>query len=179
MVLGVLWTGVNSWGRKLASHLYIVLRLKMCGAIPLLPLCTSWHAPEYLDFYVSSIKLIVSLQLIVSTSLEVSWAWVTASLTFFFMIFVVTTALLPLWKYVIVPSADTGIALLLALNSVKEIVWCNWDAESNVRAHFGCRWGILCVLYRLAEGIWPCKLDQINADPKSNWYWLVWKKLDQ
>jgi hypothetical protein len=152
----------------------------MFGAIPLLPLYTSWHALEHLDCYVSSIKLILSLQLIVSTSWEVSFAWVTASRTlFFFMIFMVTTALLPLWKYVVVQFVGTGISLFLALNSIKEIILCNWNAESNVRAHFGCRWGILCMLYRLAEGIWPCKLDQINADPKGNWYQLVWKKIDQ
>jgi hypothetical protein len=27
-----------------------------------------------------------------------------------------------------------------------------------------------CLLHRLAEGIRPCKLDQINADPKENWH---------
>ena len=27
-----------------------------------------------------------------------------------------------------------------------------------------------CVLQRLAENIFQCKLDQINADPKGNWY---------
>ena len=27
----------------------------------------------------------------------------------------------------------------------------------------------LCLLHRLAESIRPCKLDQINADPKENW----------
>ena len=31
----------------------------------------------------------------------------------------------------------------------------------------------LYLLHRLAEGIWPCKLDQINADPKDKWYRLV------
>jgi len=30
----------------------------------------------------------------------------------------------------------------------------------------------------LAEGIWPSKLDQINADPEENWYRLAWKKID-
>jgi len=31
---------------------------------------------------------------------------------------------------------------------------------------------------RLAEGVWPSQLDQINSDPKGNWYWLAWKKID-
>ena len=31
------------------------------------------------------------------------------------------------------------------------------------------------MLQRLAEGIGPCKLDQINADPKGYWYRLVRK----
>jgi len=30
----------------------------------------------------------------------------------------------------------------------------------------------------LAEDVWPSQLDQINADPKGNWYWLAWKKTD-
>jgi len=30
----------------------------------------------------------------------------------------------------------------------------------------------------MAEGIQLSQLDQINADPKGNWYWLVWKKID-
>ena len=36
----------------------------------------------------------------------------------------------------------------------------------------------LCLLHRLAEGVWPSQLDQINADPKGNWYWLAGKKID-
>ena len=36
----------------------------------------------------------------------------------------------------------------------------------------------MCLLHRLAEGIRPCKLDQINADPKENWYRLARKKID-
>jgi hypothetical protein len=28
----------------------------------------------------------------------------------------------------------------------------------------------VCVLQRLAESICKCKMDQINADPKGNWY---------
>ena len=35
----------------------------------------------------------------------------------------------------------------------------------------------MCLLHRLAEGIRPCKLDQINADPKDNWHRLARKKL--
>jgi hypothetical protein len=42
------------------------------------------------------------------------------------------------------------------------------DAEVCVR---------VCVFHRLAEGIWPSQLDQINADSKGNWYWLAWKKI--
>ena len=34
----------------------------------------------------------------------------------------------------------------------------------------------LCAYVRLAEGIWPCKLGQINADPKGNWNRLARKK---
>ena len=56
---------------------------------------------------------------------------------------------------------------------------CNWDAENNIRMNCGQRRGSVWVLYRLAEGISPCKLDQINADPKGNWYQLVQKKIDQ
>jgi len=36
----------------------------------------------------------------------------------------------------------------------------------------------VCLLHRLAEGIRPCKLDQINADPKENWHRLARKKID-
>lgn len=56
---------------------------------------------------------------------------------------------------------------------------CNWDAENNVRMKCGQRRGSVCLLHRLAEGIWHCKLDQINADPKGNQYQLVQKKIDQ
>jgi len=27
----------------------------------------------------------------------------------------------------------------------------------------------MCLLHRLAEGVLPSQLDQINADPKGNW----------
>ena len=30
--------------------------------------------------------------------------------------------------------------------------------------------GTKCLLHRLAEGVWPSQLDQINADSKENWY---------
>ena len=56
---------------------------------------------------------------------------------------------------------------------------CNWDAENNIRMNCGQRRGSVCMLHRLAEGIGPCKLDQINADPKGKWYRLVRKKIDQ
>ena len=36
----------------------------------------------------------------------------------------------------------------------------------------------LSLLHRLAEGNRPCKLDQINADPKENWHRLARKKFD-
>jgi hypothetical protein len=35
------------------------------------------------------------------------------------------------------------------------------------------------VLHRLADGILPCKLDQINAVPRGNWHRLARKKIDQ
>jgi hypothetical protein len=28
----------------------------------------------------------------------------------------------------------------------------------------------VCLFHRLGDGIWLCKLDQINADPKGQWY---------
>jgi hypothetical protein len=37
----------------------------------------------------------------------------------------------------------------------------------------------VCLLHRLAESIWLCKLDQINVDPKIKWYWLPLKKNGQ
>jgi hypothetical protein len=43
---------------------------------------------------------------------------------------------------------------------------CSWDAENNIRTNFGHRRNIVCVLHRLAEGILPCKLYQINAGLK-------------
>jgi len=36
----------------------------------------------------------------------------------------------------------------------------------------------VCVFCRLA-GVWPSQLDQINVDPKGNWYWLASKKIYQ
>ena len=38
--------------------------------------------------------------------------------------------------------------------------------------------GTKCLLHRLAEGVWPSQLDEINADSKENWYWLARKKID-
>jgi hypothetical protein len=43
---------------------------------------------------------------------------------------------------------------------------------------FGDRLRTVCLLHRLAEGIRPCKLDQISADPKENWHRLARKKID-
>jgi len=34
---------VPGWGTKLATHLHLVQRLIMCGAIPPLPHMSSWH----------------------------------------------------------------------------------------------------------------------------------------
>jgi len=36
-----------------------------------------------------------------------------------------------------------------------------------------------CLLHRLAEGIWPIKLEKNNADPKGNWYRFTRNKIDQ
>ena len=55
----------------------------------------------------------------------------------------------------------------------------NSVAENNIRTTFGNRWEIVCLLHRMTEGIWPCKMHQIHADPEGKWYWLVWKKTDQ
>jgi hypothetical protein len=33
-------------------------------------------------------------------------------------------------------------------------------------------------MFLLAESIWLSQLDQIDVDPKGNWYWLVWKKIN-
>jgi hypothetical protein len=43
----------------------------------------------------------------------------------------------------------------------------------------GHGWGIVWLLHTLEEGILPCKLEQINADPKGNWARLVQKKINQ
>ena len=37
---------------------------------------------------------------------------------------------------------------------------------NNMRMNFGNRWEIVCLLRRLAEGMWPWKLEQIYADTK-------------
>jgi hypothetical protein len=50
------------------------------------------------------------------------------------------------------------------------------NAESNIRANFGHRSRIVRLLHRLAKGILPCKLEQVNVDTKGNWYRLVSKK---
>ena len=53
------------------------------------------------------------------------------------------------------------------------------DADNESGMNFGYRQRIVCLLHGLAEGIWTCELDQINADPKGNWYRLTQKKIDQ
>ena len=55
---------------------------------------------------------------------------------------------------------------------------CNWEAENNTRTNFGHKRKIVFLLHGLAEEVWPCKQDQINDDPKSNWYWMTRKKID-
>jgi hypothetical protein len=40
----------------------------------------------------------------------------------------------------------------------------------NIKTDLGHVIGIVYVLHRHAEGIWPCKMNQINANPKGNWY---------
>jgi len=37
----------------------------------------------------------------------------------------------------------------------------------------------LCVLHKMTEDILPCKLGQINADPKGKWYRLARKNIDK
>jgi len=49
--------------------------------------------------------------------------------------------------------------------------------DNGSRTNFGGRCGTVCLLHRLADGIWPSQLDQISADSKGNWYWLAWKKM--
>jgi hypothetical protein len=56
---------------------------------------------------------------------------------------------------------------------------CKWDGKKNIRTNVGHGQRTACVLHRLSEGIWPCKLDQINADPKEHWYEMMWKKIHQ
>jgi len=65
----------------------------------------------------------------------------------------------------------------LDLEEEKELGY-NRDNENNSKTNFGDRWRTVHLRHRLAEGIWPCKLDQINTDPKENWYRLAWKKID-
>jgi hypothetical protein len=53
------------------------------------------------------------------------------------------------------------------------------DAANNLRMNFEHRWRSVCFFHRLAEGIEPCQLVQINADPKVNLYWYVQNNFDQ
>jgi hypothetical protein len=51
---------------------------------------------------------------------------------------------------------------------------CNWDSENNISMNSAHRWGIVCLLHRLAECIWPCKPDQINSDPTGKY--IDWRQ---
>jgi hypothetical protein len=62
---------------------------------------------------------------------------------------------------------------------VKRNEGCSWDAEYTNRLNMWHGWGTVCMLPRLAEGIWPCKLENIKADPKWKWYRLARKKIGQ
>jgi len=45
---------------------------------------------------------------------------------------------------------------------------CIWDA-GNIRINYWNAWEIVFLLQGLTENIWPCRVDQINADPKGTW----------
>ena len=51
-----------------------------------------------------------------------------------------------------------------------------WEFQNKLYTQ---RRRILYSLRNLAQSIWLCKLDQIIADPRVNWYRLEWKKIDQ
>jgi hypothetical protein len=51
------------------------------------------------------------------------------------------------------------------------------DAENDIRTNFGHGSVIVCVVHRLAEGIWECNLDQINTDPEGKRYRLAGKRM--
>ena len=55
---------------------------------------------------------------------------------------------------------------------------CSWVVE-NFRTNLKNRSEIVCLLHRLEEGIWPYKVDHINADTKRKWNRLARKKIDQ
>jgi len=57
-------------------------------------------------------------------------------------------------------------------------VYINSAIPNLIRTNLGDKWGTMCLLHRLAAGVWPSQLEQINADPKGNWYWVAWKKID-
>jgi hypothetical protein len=38
---------------------------------------------------------------------------------------------------------------------------------------------MLCLLHRVAEDTWPCKMNQITADPEGKWHRLARKETDQ
>jgi hypothetical protein len=63
------------------------------------------------------------------------------------------------------------------------------DLEEELKMQAGCwelyqrilgrRWKIACWLRRLAEDIWLCEMDRINAGSKGKWYGLERKKIEQ
>ena len=53
------------------------------------------------------------------------------------------------------------------------------NAENNIGTKFEHSWSIMSVLHRVAEGIWPPKLDKIDADPKEHRCRLAPRKIDQ
>jgi hypothetical protein len=46
---------------------------------------------------------------------------------------------------------------------------CILDAKNNIRINFWHTRRIVCLLHKLAEGIWQCKLDYTIADRKGKW----------
>jgi len=51
MGTALLLQGQSSLGVKLTTHLHLVLRLRMRGAVPLHPYMPSWHAQRNLEYY--------------------------------------------------------------------------------------------------------------------------------
>lgn len=53
-----------------------------------------------------------------------------------------------------------------------DLILLHWDTVFYTIVFFKFK---VQINHLLAEGIWLCKPDQINADPKGHWYWLAWK----